>query len=69
MNTNKVIYNGLSIRSILKRLPFNMVKDHKKLYINNCIFVYKNERTKNNLGFCQYTRDANFNLINLYLNL
>jgi len=68
MNTETKIYNGLSIREIIKNLPKNMIKSHKSDYLQNCIFVYKNEKIGFNLGYCKLTRDANFNLINFYLN-
>jgi len=68
MNTLKPIYNGLSIRKILSNLPKNMIKDHKKEYIKNCIFVHQNEKQKINLGYCNLTRNANFLLINIYNN-
>ena len=68
MNTDKTIYNGLTIRQILKNLPKNMNKIHKKEYINNCIFVYENEKNRLNLGYCELTRTANNILIKSYLN-
>jgi len=67
MNTNKIIYNGLSIRNILCKLPLNMAKIHKKLYINNCLFVYRNELKKYNLDYCKTVRNSNFHLISFYL--
>ena len=67
INTQKPIYNGFSIRQILKKLPVNMVKIHKIQYIDNCIFVYRNEAKKYNLAYCELTRSANFNLIKTYL--
>jgi len=67
MNTQIKIYNNLSIRQILNKLPLGMAKMHKMLYINNCIFIYKNEPNGYNLGYCELIRNANFNLINLYL--
>ena len=69
MDTTKVIYNGMSIRQILLNLPKNMTKQHKTQYIEDCIYVYNNELTKNNLGFCHLVRNSNFNLIKLYNNL
>lgn len=68
INTNKAIYNGLSIRQILSKLPKNMVKTHKKLYIKNCLFVYENENNKVNLGYCRLTRNSNNLLIKTYIN-
>ncbi len=68
MNTLKPIYNRLSIRQILANLPANISKTHRNEYIKNCLFVYKNEPKKFNLGFCKLTRDANFRIINFYLN-
>jgi len=67
MNTEKIIYNNLSIRKIIYRLPINMSKIHKKRYINNCIEVYKNESKNFNLDLCQSLRNENFNLIKNYL--
>lgn len=67
MSTTKKIYNGLSIRQIIKSLPKNMIKQHKKQYIKNCLFVYENESKNINLGFCKLTRDANNILIKTYL--
>jgi hypothetical protein len=68
MNTTTKIYNNLSIRQILKNLPKNMIKSHKKQYLQNCIYVFKNEAKKVNLGYCELTRDANNRLIKMYLN-
>jgi len=68
MNTQTKIYNNLSIRQILKRLPLGIKKIHRMQYINNCIFVYQNEMGKYNLYYCQLTRNANNNLIKFYLN-
>jgi len=69
MNTQIKIYNGLTIKDIVENLPKNMIQQHKKQYIKNCIFVYSNELTKTNLNYCELTRDANNRLIKMYLNL
>ncbi len=58
MNTQEIIYNGLTTRQILNRLPLNMIKAHKKEYLENCLFVYKNESKGFNLGYCKLTRDV-----------
>jgi len=67
MNTTAPIYNGKSIRQILSNLPKNMIKKHKKDYINNCVFVFKNESEGYNLDYCKLVRDSNFRLISFYL--
>ncbi len=67
MSTTEKIYNGKSIRQILSNLPNGMIKMHKKQYINNCIFVFKNESEGYNLGFCNLVRNSNFELIKFYL--
>ena len=67
INTEKQIYNGYSIRQILAKMPKNMLKIHKILYIKNCIEVYNNEKHNVNLGLCELIRNSNFMLINMYL--
>jgi hypothetical protein len=61
------IYNNLSVKQIIKNLPVNMIKQHKKEYLKNCLFVYHNEKIGANLGYCKLTREANFLLIKNYL--
>ncbi len=66
MTTTAPIYNGYSIRYILAHLPRNMAKVHRKLYVKNCIEVYRNEQAKMNLGYNECLRNSNFNLIVFY---
>ena len=66
MNTTIPIYNNMSIRSILSNLPKNMIKIHKIEYIKNCIFVYKCEQSKMNLGYSELVRTSNHLLIKMY---
>ena len=68
MQTTEPIYNGLSIRQIIARFNPKMCKQHKKMYLRNCIEVYNNERAKVNLALNEQIRNTNFNLTLLYLN-
>lgn len=63
-----IIYNGYNIRQLLSNLPVNVIKRHKKMYIKNCIEVYKAEESKTNLGHAERVRYSNFLLIRYYLN-
>lgn len=63
------IYNGLTDYQIKNNLPKNMIPLHKRLYLNNCLFVYQNEKEGYNLDYCKLIRDANNRLIKQYLNL
>lgn len=69
IGTNKPIYNGLTIRQIIKRFNPKMIKQHKKLYLNNCIQVYFNEQNKVNLLLNEQIKNENFNLTLFYLNI
>jgi hypothetical protein len=62
------IYNGLSIREILTRMPTGLreFKLHRNIYINNCIFVYECERDKVNLEYSNATRNTNNLIIKMY---
>ena len=66
INTTQPIYNGYSIRYILAHLPRNMAKVHRKLYIQNCIEVYRSEKAKMNLGYAECIRNSNHFLITFY---
>lgn len=71
ISSNQIIYNGYSIRQILSKMPpkLRAFKKHRNLYVENCILVYQNELNKTNLGYCEATRNMNFNLIQMYINL
>lgn len=62
------IYNNLSIREILERMPIKLrkFKLHRNLYISNCLIVYQCEKDKINLGYSNVVRNSNFNIIKMY---
>lgn len=64
ININKPIYNGLSLKEIIKNLPKTFTKSEKKQYILNCIEVYKNDKSNINQGLNELIRNSNFMLIN-----
>ena len=69
MKTTDPIYNGYSIRYIISHFPKEMIKQHKKDYLKNCIEVYKNEKEGYNMEYCNSLRNSNFNMINFYMKL
>lgn len=71
ISSTQIIYNGYSIRQILSKMPnkLKQFKPHRNLYIENCILIYENEKVKMNLEYCNASRNMNFNLIKMYLNL
>ena len=71
INSTQIIYNGYSIRQILSKMPTKLraFKKHRNLYIQNCILIYEFEKAKINLGYCEASRNMNFNLIKMYLNI
>ncbi len=71
MKSADKIYNNLSIREILERMPDSLrkFKLHRNLYISNCIFIYECERDKINLSMSNLYRNSNFNLIKMYYQL
>lgn len=71
MKSTDIIYNGKNIRQILSNMPKKLreFKPHRNLYIENCILVYEFEMNKINLGYCEATRNFNFQLIKMYLTL
>jgi hypothetical protein len=68
MKSTDKIYNDLSIREILERMPDSLrkFKLHRNLYISNCIFVYECERDKINLEYSSLTRNTNHLIIKMY---
>lgn len=67
ININKPIYNGLSLKQIIKNLPKSFSDSEKKQYILNCIEVFKNDQANINQGLNQLIRNSNFMLINNHL--
>jgi len=67
ITTTQPIYNGLSIRQIISRLHPEMIKQHRKEYLKNCIEVYKNEQSGKNLTWNEGVKNRNLNLILFYL--
>jgi len=63
MDTQKPIYNGKSIREILRHLPLTFSKSEKRYYIKNCVEVYGYRFNNNNTGLEQLIRNSNFMLI------
>ncbi len=71
ISSTQEIYNGYSIKQILSKMPpkLRAFKKHRNLYIENCILIYQNELLGINLGYCEASRNMNFNLIKMYINL
>ena len=63
MNT----YNGYTLEEIQKNLPKNMIELHKKIYLDNCKQVIKNQLSGYNLDYKETIKNTNFNLITFYL--
>lgn len=61
--TTQPIYNGYSIRQILSNFPKTFSKLEKRLYLKNCISVFRKEQGKVNESFNQATRNSNFVMI------
>ena len=66
INTLQPIYNGYSIRYILGNLPKNMIKYHRKMYIDNCIEVYKCELHNIDINYSKALRNSNITIIEFY---
>lgn len=67
IDTEKPIYNGLSIRQIINNLPTGFKKSDRNYYIKNCIEVYFNEKNNINKGLNELIKNTNFYLINFFL--
>lgn len=61
-------YNGYTLEEIQKNLPKNMIELHKKIYLDNCKQVIKNQLSGYNLDYNETIKNTNFNLITFYLN-
>lgn len=68
MKTTEPIYNGKSIREILKNLPKSFSKIERNWYIKNCIEVYKNASVISYSGYIQNVLNTNFRLIQNHIN-
>lgn len=65
--TTQPIYNGLSIREILKNLPHTFSKSDRNFYVKNCIEFYKNDSKKINQGYNECIKTTNFDIIKNHL--
>jgi hypothetical protein len=63
---NTIIYNGKTFIQIVRNLHPEMIKQHKREYLNRCLEVYSNEKTGYNLDHNQALRNANFILTSFY---
>lgn len=63
MKTTTPIYNGLTIRQILKNLPKKFSRPERNQYLKNCVEVFKNETAGINAGYNESLRNSNFWLI------
>ncbi len=63
IQSQKPIYNGKSIREILRNLPPSFSKNERNFYVKNCIEVYKNQFNNINTGLNELIRNTNFMLI------
>jgi hypothetical protein len=61
-------YNGYTLEEIKKNFPKNMIELHKKMYLDNCKQVIKNELSGYNLDYNEAIKNTNFNIIKFYLN-
>ena len=61
-------YNGYTLEEIQKNLPKNMIELHKKIYLDNCKQVIKNQLSGYNLDYNEAIKNTNFNIITFYLN-
>jgi len=68
LNTEQIIYNGHSIRSILNNLPKGMIKAHRNEYVKNCIAIFTNVITGYNLDYIDKLKFRNFIIVKTYYN-
>lgn len=57
----------IKLRAIIKNLPEGMVKDHKKMYLNNYLEIKKNEKIRANIAYTICLKNTNHFLIRTYL--
>lgn len=63
MNSEKIIYNEMSIRQILNNMPKGILKSHRNEYISNCIEIH---RLPGNATLGQHLRFRNIVIIQYY---
>lgn len=69
MTRDKITYNGMYLKDIVKNMPKNMSLIHKKMYLQNCIKVYNLSKIKYNCQEQILLQRTNFIIIKTYLNL
>lgn len=62
-----ITYNGKPLKEIVKNLPKNMYNVHKRMYLQNCIAIFKLGQHNYNSHEEILLRRENFILINTYL--
>lgn len=63
----ELTYNGKTLAQIEANLHPNMIPAHRRLYLDNCKEVMRNEAAGFNLDYCQTIRNSNFRLTEMYL--